>query len=457
MLEDYKNIVLIGVGGIGMSALARFFKRQGKVVIGYDKTDSDLIQELKSEGVEVWLKDVVPASFSSLVNKNTLVIFTPAVPDDQTWRVWFMANGFEMIKRAQALGTVSSHLNSICVAGTHGKTTVSTMTAHLLKQSVLDCHAFLGGISKNYQTNYLSSDSSNWIVLEADEFDRSFLQLTPQLAVITSTDADHLDIYGDKNQVEEAFNLFAQKVKSGGSVLVKNGCQVDVNNLKSIKTYSYSLNSGGDYYASDIALTDGLYSFTLNTPSGKIPNLKLGIPGLLNIENAVSASSLALLAGVSATEIAKGLLSFKGIKRRFDYWINHPKFAFIDDYAHHPEEIKATASSIRAIYGNKKIVALFQPHLYSRTNDFHVEFGHALSLFDEVLLLDIYPARELPIPGVDSHLIAKSVSSPCSVINKDDVVHKVLLSRPDVLVTMGAGDIDRLLPKMKSELEAILT
>lgn len=450
------HIYFVGIGGIGMSALARFFNESGRTVAGYDKTSSVLTLELEAEGIRVVYDDAVDAfDFSAFHSETTLVVYTPAVPAVHPQLVWLQSNGFVVMKRAQVLGLVSDGLQSICIAGTHGKTTVSTLTAHLLKQSTVDCHAFIGGISKNYHTNYLTSQASSWIVLEADEFDRSFLNLAPLMAVVTSCDADHLDIYGERKHVTEAFEQFLGKVKPNGVMVVKKGLPLVFAKLPSQRFYTYSLIDEADFYAVRVELKGGFYSFSLVTPNETIDNLVLGVPGLLNVENAVAASAMALMAGVTANELRVGLASFAGIKRRFDYWLKDERLCLIDDYAHHPEEINATAKSVRAIYPDKKIVAVFQPHLYSRTNDFHVEFAQALSQFNHVLLLDVYPARELPMKGVDSHLIAKDVTTSVEVVAKSDLLNKIVGLTPDVVLTMGAGDIDLLLPELKKGLSGV--
>jgi UDP-N-acetylmuramate--alanine ligase len=450
-LGQVTAIYFIGIGGIGMSALARFFSRSGKVVAGYDRTETPLTQELVVEGIGVHYADDVSLISSVFHDKDkTLVVYTPAVPAQHNQLNWFRDNGFTIMKRAEVLGLISEGLQSICVAGTHGKTTVSTLTAHLLKQSAIDCHAFLGGISKNYQTNYLLSTHSNYVVLEADEFDRSFLHLHPNLAVITAVDADHLDIYGDKGKVLEAFEAFASRVNDNGMLLLKKGIALNLKAIGVKQQLTYALEDVADYYAVNIVLEDGLYRFDLNTPTGMITNLQLGIPGLLNVENAVAASALALNAGVTSDELRNGLGSFSGIRRRFDYWLKSPKFALIDDYAHHPEEIKATAKSVRAIYPDKKIVALFQPHLFSRTKDFYLEFAEALSLFDEVVLMDIYPAREEPLEGITSQLIAQNIKVPVVVCERSHLANELLIRHPDVVLVMGAGDVDKELPGLKS-------
>jgi UDP-N-acetylmuramate--alanine ligase len=452
-LSEVTHLYFVGVGGIGMSALARFFNRSGRVVAGYDRHASELTRQLEDEGVRVVYSDKLEAiDFSCFPVQSTLVVYTPAVPASHAQLVWLQSMGYQVLKRAQVLGIVSEGLKSICIAGTHGKTTVSTLTAHLLKQSSVDCHAFIGGISKNYFTNYLSSDNSSWIVLEADEYDRSFLNLTPQMAVVTSADADHLDIYGESKYVTEAFEQFLAKVKPNGVMVIKKGLPIHVPINAGQVLYRYALTDEADFFAADLVLRHGHYHFRLITPFGVIDHLQLGVPGLLNVENAVAASAMALLAGATPDEIRSGLASFAGIRRRFDYWIKHPNLALIDDYAHHPAEIMATAHSVRAIYPNSRILAVFQPHLFSRTKDFYREFATALSLFDQVILLDIYPAREQPITGVDSGLIAKHINCSVQIVTKHNLPAAVVRANADVVLTMGAGDIELLLPELRQVL-----
>lgn len=453
-LNSITHLYFVGIGGIGMSALARFFHASGGFVAGYDKTETQLTRELQAEGIQVVFDDSLAAfDWSVFKPASTLVVYTPAVPNDHAQLLWFQQNGFEVYKRAKVLGVISEGLKSICISGTHGKTTTSTLTAHLLKQSQVDCHAFLGGISKNYHTNYLSSKNSDWVVLEADEFDRSFLHLSPQLAVITATDADHLDIYGDAASFSQAFIEFSKKLKPNGTLVVKKSVDLTFSLSDGQTLYSYSLDQEADFYAKDIVLEEGFYKFSLVTPFRTISNLKLGVPGLLNVENAVAASAMALLSGVSDDELRQGLASFSGIRRRFDYWLREATFCLIDDYAHHPEEINATARSIKAIYPDKNIVAVFQPHLYSRTKDFYREFAQALSQFSNVVLLDIYPARELAIEGVDSQMIAGLVTVPVQISSKADLPTVLTALNPDIVLTMGAGDIDKELPRLAEVLK----
>ncbi len=442
-----KSVYFVGIGGIGMSALARYFKANGFEVAGYDRTETLLTGELIKEGLNIHFEDNV-----SLIDKvykdqkHTLVVFTPAIPKDHDELNYFIQHGFEVKKRSEVLGMLTREKKGICVAGTHGKTTISTMTAHLLKQSKVDCSAFLGGVSQNYKTNLLLSDKSDLVVLEADEFDRSFLQLTPYVALISSADADHLDIYGSAGSVQESFQQFASLVKQGGVLLSKREIQCEFTVLSGVKHYTYSLtDQNADFYACNIRLEGGLYVFDVKTVEGKLlEGFKLGIPALVNVENAVAACALATLVGVSKEEIREALVSFNGIRRRFDYRVKTEDFVLIDDYAHHPEEIRATIKSARALYPDKKITAVFQPHLYSRTNDFYVEFAESLNLVDELILLDIYPARELPIPGVTSEIILNKVALQHKVLtSKENLWSTIKDFKPEVLLMMGAGDIDK--------------
>jgi UDP-N-acetylmuramate--alanine ligase len=391
-LNNIQNIYFLGIGGIGMSALARYFHSQGKHVAGYDRSSTQLTQQLEKEGMQIHYADdlnAIPATFKE--KEKTLVIFTPAVPDEHKEFNFFRQNEFTIKKRAEILGLISQTKEVIAIAGTHGKTTTSTMTAHLLKQSHLDCSAFLGGISQNYHSNLLLSASSNWVVAEADEYDRSFLQLFPQQAVVTAMDADHLDIYGTHEEVKKAFRQFISQIKEGGSLVIKKG--LDTGNPAHIKVFTYDLSAKADFFAENIEARDGLYHFDLNTPFGKIPDLRLGFPGLLNVENSVAAIAMALLAGVKTEEIHAALSSFSGVQRRFDFHIRHSNLMMIDDYGHHPEELRYTIQSVKDLYPGKKVTGIFQPHLYSRTSDFAAEFAQSLDLLDQTILLDIYPAQ----------------------------------------------------------------
>ncbi len=449
--EGYKNIYFIGIGGIGMSALARFFKKNGRRVGGYDRTVNALTHELVSEGIEVIFEEEVAAVPLRFTNPGeTLVIYTPAVPGTHPQLRAFLKNGFRVLKRSQVLGLITRDMNSICVAGTHGKTTVSTLAAHIFYNSRLGTNAFLGGISKNYQTNFLSNEASQLVVLEADEYDRSFLQLTPDSAVITSMDADHLDVYGTLEELVKEFERFAGRIKEQGTLIIKAGLPRPGELAPGVKVYTYHLEKDADFYAKDIRLSQGLYRFDVVSPFGLIRDLQLGIPGLLNVENAVAAIALALINGVTPVEIKDALPLFRGIARRFDVLVDNPKLVYIDDYAHHPQEIRATLAGMRDLYPQLWITGVFQPHLYTRTRDLAPEFADALSEFDEVVLLPVYPARELPIEGVDSNLIADLMKdTKVCVIEKEELLTYLEKNKPRVLVTMGAGDIDRLVPEVK--------
>lgn len=449
-LENYRNIYFVGIGGIGMSALARYFHTMGKNVFGYDRTTTKLTAELIAEGIGITFEDdldTIPDKFMS--KEDTLIVFTPAIPKDHQQLSYFRLNNFSILKRSQVLGLLSDDLNGIGIAGTHGKTTVSTITAHIFHTSALGCNAFLGGISRNYQSNLLLSKDSSWVILEADEFDRSFLQLHPKLALITSMDADHLDIYGDKSELEKSFYEYVSQIKQGGTLVYKKDLKI---NVEGVNHYTYSLNDSADFYADNIKLVEGFYQFDLIHPNGKFEKLHFSYPGKINVENAIAASSIAILAGVKENEIRSALSSFKGVRRRFDYQIRKDELVFIDDYAHHPKELSESISSVREIYPNKKITGIFQPHLFSRTKDFADGFAQSLSLLDEVILLDIYPARELPIPGVDSNLILQKISVPACLCKKEELIDLLKSKELEVLLTLGAGDIDKLVEPIKNML-----
>ncbi|MBI9059606.1 MAG: UDP-N-acetylmuramate--L-alanine ligase [Labilibaculum sp.] len=447
-IEDFKNIYFIGIGGIGMSAIARYFHSIGKNVFGYDRTPTQLTAELIKEGIGITFDEElnqIPEPYKA--NEKTLVVYTPAIPSSHAQLKFFQANDFVIKKRSEVLGLLSDHLNGIGIAGTHGKTTVSTITSHIFKTSSLGCNAFLGGISRNYQSNLLLSKNSPWVILEADEFDRSFLQLHPQIAVITSMDADHLDIYGDKNELEKSFQEFVSQIKKGGSLVHKKGLILKTND---ISTYSYSLKEEADFYVKNMKLVEGFYQFDLIHPSGVLQNLKFSYPGKINVENAVAATSVALLCGVKEEEIRIALASFEGVRRRFDYHIRKENLVFIDDYAHHPKELLESISSVRELYPDKKITGVFQPHLYTRTRDFAEGFADSLNLLDEVILLDIYPARELPIEGVTSEIIFKNLKVPSKLCKKEELIEVLKEIELEVLLTLGAGDIDKLVEPVKN-------
>jgi len=450
-LNKINTIYFLGIGGIGMSALARFFQSKKKNVFGYDKTPSQLTDELMAEGMNIHFEENI-----QLVPENVdIVVYTPAIPANNKEYQWFIENKIPMMKRSEILGILSDSFKTIAIAGTHGKTTTSTLTAHLLKQSSLDCTAFLGGIAKNYQTNLLLSDKSNLLVAEADEFDRSFLHLHPHSAVITSADADHLDIYKDKNQLQLAFVQFASQLKPKGNLIIKKGVNLNLNPDNQSTLYSYSLESGADFFPENIQIQDGLYTFDFVTPDNVMKNMKLGLPGLFNVENAIAALAVAYLSGVNEQELRTGLGSFLGVKRRFDFRINNPGMVYIDDYAHHPAELRACITSARHLFPGKRISGIFQPHLYSRTRDFADEFALSLDLLDEIILLPIYPARELPIRGIDSEMLLQKIKSPNKTLfNKDQLVDELIKNKKlEVLLTLGAGDIDRLVPMIEEALK----
>ena len=431
-----KNVYFIGIGGIGMSAIARYFKHAGYCVSGYDRTPSKLTAALESEGIEIHYEerpDLVPADI-----EETLVIYTPAIPADMKELVLVFEKGYKVVKRSRALGEIASEQKCLAIAGTHGKTTPSTLLAHILTHCEEGCNAFLGGISKNYHTNLLLSKNPV-LVAEADEFDRSFLQLYPDIAAITSCDADHLDIYSDHDHVKGAFREFASQVK--GALVVKKGIDIEFDTQARI--YSYSYDETADFYASDITIDEcGYFHFTLHTPMGNIEGCTVGIPGWVNVENGIAAAAVALLHGTSAEDVKKGLATFEGVERRFDIHVNTPKCSYIDDYAHHPKEISAAISSIRDIFPGRRLCAIFQPHLYTRTRDFYQEFAHSLSALDELILLPIYPARELPIKGVESGMIYDLVTiQNKKIVSKEELMSEIESRDIDILITLGAGDI----------------
>ncbi len=456
-ISKLKYAYFIGIGGIGMSAIARFFHSHGIFVYGYDRTRTQLTMQLGNEGMTIhYNEDIGYIKSLNIYPDDSLVVYTPAIPSFNKELNYFRENDFDIKKRAEVLGLISKTKDAVCVAGTHGKTTISTLTAHLFTNSEIGCSAFIGGISKNYGTNYLHSDKSPFVVLEADEFDRSFLHLSPYLSVITSMDADHLDIYGDKKHLTRSFKEFAMLTRPGGTLILKKGLDNIPVPAESVR-FTYHLNEKCDFYATDIELVGDKYRFTLNSPFGTIKDLVLGIPGLLNVENAIAASALALSGGVSEQELRNGLKTFKGIRRRFEYVIKSKEFILIDDYAHHPAEIKATIASVKTIYPGKNIHVVFQPHLYSRTKDFAKEFAEELDAVDKVYLMDIYPARELPIPGVESDLIkGKMKNKEVFLCDEENIFELIMSDKPDILLTMGAGNIDSLVPVLEEKLRKSL-
>lgn len=439
-MKSYSNIYFIGIGGIGMSAIARYYNFKGLKVSGYDKTPSELTHALEREGIEIHYEDNI--SYIPKDAEDTLVVYTPAIPKDMGELVYVQENGYRVIKRSRMLGEIAEGQRCLAVAGTHGKTTTSTLLAHIFQDSGEGCSAFLGGISKNYDTNLLVSRNET-IVAEADEFDRSFLQLFPEIAVITSMDADHLDIYSDISTMHEAFKAFASQVS--GTVITKLGLPIGAEDTKaSILRYSYD-DPSADFHASDISVDEcGYFTFDLHWPGGIIEGCKVGIPGWINVENAVAASAIALTYGIGPEKVRHALSTFQGVKRRFDIHVNRPGCSYIDDYAHHPKEIAAAISSMRDIFPGRKLTAIFQPHLYTRTRDFADEFAEALSNVDKLIMLDIYPAREEPIPGVTSEIIFDNVTAPEKVIMVKEELMDYLKDEPiDTLITFGAGNIDR--------------
>ncbi|MCK4663689.1 MAG: UDP-N-acetylmuramate--L-alanine ligase [Bacteroidales bacterium] len=461
-IKNINSVYFVGIGGIGMSAIARYFKSLGKYIVGYDRTDTELTKQLIKENIDIHFNDnvdFIPEYFKEEKNKNEImVIYTPAIPDNSSELNFFMKNDYRIYKRSEILGIISKNSRGIAVAGTHGKTTISSMIAHLLKQSSVDCTAFLGGILNNYNTNLLLSDKSDIIVLEADEFDKSFLKLHPYFAVITSVDADHLDIYGNKNELNKTFEQFISQIQDGGKLLIKKNLDINYSTNDNIKTYTYSLNDKADFYAQNIKLINGLYTIDLITPFGNIKNIEIGLPGRINVENAVAAIAVALLSGVKEIEIINAAKSFKGVKRRFDLKIISDNLIFIDDYAHHPEEIKACINSVKEMFPDKKITGVFQPHLYSRTYDFADEFATSLNLLDDLILLDIYPAREKPVKGVSSKLIYDKINiNNKSLCSKNSILNILEKKDIEVLITMGAGDIDQLIEPIMKLLNKNLT
>jgi len=449
-LNNIKCVYLVGIGGIGMSGLARYFHHLGCNVCGYDKTITDLTNELQSEGIPIIFKDseeLIPASFHS-PNVNTLIIYTPAIPKDSKILKFFKDKGFELFKRSQVLGIISKGMFTIAVAGTHGKTTTSTMVAHILKDSGKDCSAFLGGISSNYHSNVLYG-KNNIMVVEADEYDRSFLTLYPDIAIITSMDADHLDIYGDHAHLTESFKLFASQIKQGGILIHRKGLPLQTG-------FTYAVEADADATALNVKIKNGDFYFDFKNKETTINDIKLGIAGLHNIENAVAAIEACLILNVLPADIKSALASFKGVKRRFEYIIKNKDHIFIDDYAHHPEELKACIQSVKRLYPDKKLTTIFQPHLFTRTRDFANGFAEALDMVDELIILDIYPARELPIEGVNADMILALMKiGNKRLCGKQEAIDLVKNEQPALLLTVGAGDIDQLVQPLKKALHDV--
>ena len=448
-IEDIKAVYFVGAGGIGMSAIARYFLKKGLVVAGYDKTPSELTRQLEKEGMLIhYEEDTEQIPFACQQKASCLVIYTPAIPAEHQELQFFRNNGFEIQKRAQVLGTLTQAHKGLCVAGTHGKTTTSTMCAHIMHQSHLDCNAFLGGISKNYGTNYILSDS-DFVVIEADEFDRSFHWLRPWMSVITSTDPDHLDIYGTKEAYLESFRHYTELIQPEGALIIHRNLEMKEHLQDGVRRYDYSLNEG-DFHAENIRIGNGEIVFDFISPIENVKDVQLGQPVPINIENGIAAMAMAQLNGCTAEELKYGMKTYGGVDRRFDFKIKTDKLVFLSDYAHHPKEIYQSAKSIRELYKDKHITAIFQPHLYTRTRDFYKDFAEALSQLDEVVLTEIYPAREEPIEGVTSKLIYDNLKTGVKkeMIQKDEVLNYIKTHDFEVLVVLGAGDLDNQVPQM---------
>ena len=446
--NQIQTYYFLGIGGIGMSALARYFAAKGARVLGYDRTPSPLTKELEAEGIAVQYNDSLD-TVKALDVANTIVVRTPAVPEDFAVYVWLREQGFQILKRAEVLGLVTRSERALCVAGTHGKTTTSTMLAHILHQSHVGANAFLGGIANNYSTNLLLDQESDLVVVEADEFDRSFHHLTPYISVITSMDPDHLDIYGTEEAYRESFMHYASLVQE--ALVVKSGLTFNVESLKA-KVYSYAVGEQADFYADNVQVQDGEIRFDFYTPMGKVADIQLGVPVWVNIENGVAAMAVAWLMGATDEELRSGMNTFSGVYRRFNMHINTPQVTYVDDYAHHPMELKASIESVRKLYPNRHVIGVFQPHLFTRTRDFVDEFAEVLSTLDELALLPIYPAREEPIAGVNSEWLLEKIATKRALVLpnilakylRERVKNCISKGKPSVVITMGAGDIDRL-------------
>ncbi|MDY6298352.1 MAG: cyanophycin synthetase [Alloprevotella sp.] len=443
-IDDILNVYFLGAGGIGMSALERYFLACGKAVAGYDRTETPLTRALSAEGAQLHYEDnpeLIPAGFRDAA--STLVVLTPAIPADHKEWEWFRQKGFVIKKRAEVLGLLTRSMKGLCVAGTHGKTTTTAMTAHLLHQSHVGCNAFLGGITKNYGTNYLFSKESPYVVIEADEYDRSFHHLRPFASVITSTDADHLDIYGTEEAYIEAFRHYSTLIQPGGALIVHTGLKLKPEPGEDVRLYSYG-RADGDFHAESLRIGGGRIVFDLVSPIENVSDVELGVPVSVNIENGIAAMALAQLAGARADELRAAMATFGGVDRRFDFKIKRDDLVFLSDYAHHPEEIRQSILSVREVFAGRRLTAIFQPHLFTRTRDFYREFADSLSLLDEVILVDIYPAREKPIPGVTSQLIYDNLRPDMKrrLVQKEELPAIVQNERFDVLIVLGAGDVD---------------
>ena len=451
-LDDITSVYFIGAGGIGMSALIRYFLAKGKSVAGYDRTPSLLTDQLIAEGAAIHFddnEDYIPGAFRD--KHTTWVVYTPAVPASHQELTYFRDHGFEVLKRSQALGLITKASRGLCIAGTHGKTTTSSMTAHTLKQSKVDCNAFLGGILKNYDSNLMLSEHSDLTVVEADEYDRSFHYLTPYMAVITSADPDHLDIYGTPQAYRESFEKFTSLICPGGALIMKKGIEVTPDLQPGVRLYTYSASdTTADFHAANIRVGNGEIVFDFVSPSLRLEDVRLGVPVRTNVENGIAAMALAWLNGVTAEEMRAAMLSFAGAQRRFDFRVKNERIVYIDDYAHHPQELQSCILSVKELYKGRKVTGIFQPHLYTRTRDFADEFASALSLLDRLILLDIYPAREEPIPGVTSKMIFDKVTAQDKILcPKEELMRLLEKEDVEVLITLGAGDIDRLVEPIK--------
>lgn len=451
-MKRFESIFFVGAGGIGMAALERYFLAEGCRVAGYDRTRTDLTTALEKEGVAISYDEAVAAIPAYCLDKEkTLVVYTPAIPDSHPGLKFFRERGFEVMKRAQVLGLITKSSKGLCFSGTHGKTTTSSMAAHILHNSPLGCNAFLGGILRNYDSNLLLTKGTEYSVIEADEFDRSFHHLSPYIAVITATDPDHLDIYGTEEAYLESFAHFTELIREGGALVLHTGLKVRPRIGRGVRLYTYSRNEG-DFHAENVRKGNGEIVFDFVSPQGVVRDVQLGVPVDINIENAVAAMAVCTLIGASADDMKRGIASFMGPKRRFEFWMKEPGehgTVVIDDYAHHPDELKASIRSVRDLYPDRKLSVIFQPHLYTRTRDFAPKFAEALSLADEVLLLDIYPAREAPIPGVTSEIILKDIKcAEKAVCRKEDLINTIKNHKFDVLLTVGAGDICNYLPQI---------
>lgn len=449
-IKDIKAVYFVGAGGIGMSAIARYFISKGMVVAGYDKTPSNLTLRLEQEGMLIHYEENVDDIPHACKNPNScLVVYTPAISSTHKELQFFREGGFEIQKRAQVLGALTRSYKGLCVAGTHGKTSTSTICAHIMHQSHLECNAFLGGISKNYGTNYILSDESDYVVIEADEFDRSFHWLSPWMSVITSTDPDHLDIYGTKEAYLESFRYYTTLIQKGGALIIHKNLEMKADVQEGVRVYEYSRNEG-DFHAENIRIADGEITFDFISPIENVYDVEMGQPVPINIDNSIAAMAMAQLNGCNGEELRYGIKTYHGVERRFDFKIRDDRHVLLSDYAHHPKEIYQSAKSLKDLYAGRKITALFQPHLYTRTRDFYKDFAEALSMLDEVILCDIYPAREEPIPGVTSQLIYDNLAEGVkkSMVRKDEVLDMVKSRDFDVLVVLGAGDLDNLVPQI---------